>query len=90
MIIHSSLHRASLVCGGEREPVMMSALIALMVGAGGMTLISALVAGTFWLLALFVLRQAAKVDPLLIQVWLRHIKQQDFYAAQASPFGRGY
>lgn len=90
MIIHPSLHRASLVMGGEREPVMVSALLALMVGAGGMTLVSALIAAVFWLLALFVLRQAAKADPLLIQVWLRHINQQDFYAAQSSPFGRGY
>lgn len=90
MIIHPSLHRASLVMGGEREPVMVSALIALIVGAGGMTFVSASTAFVFWVLALFVLRHAAKADPQLIQVWLRHIKQQDFYAAQSSLFGRGY
>lgn len=90
MIIHPSLHRAPLVMGGEREPVMVSALIAFIVGAGGMTLVSAVTAFAFWLLALFVLRHTAKTDPQLLQVWLRHIKQQDFYAAQSSPFRRGH
>lgn len=90
MIIHASLHRAPLVMGGEREPVMMSALIAFIVGAGGMTPVSGASAFAFWILALFIFRHAAKVDPQLIQVWLRHIKQQNFYPARSTPFGRGY
>lgn len=26
----------------------------------------------------------AKADPLMSKVWLRHVKQQDFYSARAS------
>lgn len=83
-IIHQSLHRHNLVLGGERDLVMGSALLALLVGVGGMTLISGGMALTFWLFTLFVLRRMAKVDPMLSRVWLRHVKQQDFYSSRSS------
>lgn len=82
--IHQSLHRHNLVLGAERELVMVSALIALLVGVGGMTWIAALCAGVFWLISIFILRHMAKADPLMSRVWLRSIKQQDFYDAKAS------
>jgi len=82
--IHQSLHRHAHVLGAEREPVMTSALIALLVGVGGLTAVSAIAAATFWLVAVFALRRMAKADPVMSRVWLRHIKQQDFYPAKAS------
>ena len=82
--IHQSLHRHNFVMGAERELVMTSALIALLVGVGGMTLVSALCAAVFWISAIFVLRRMAKADPIMSKVWLRSIRQQDFYSAKAS------
>ena len=82
--IHQSLHRHAHVLGAEREPVMTAALIALLVGVGGLTVISALAAASFWIIAVFALRRMAKADPVMSRVWLRHIKQQDFYPARAS------
>lgn len=82
--IHQSLHRHNLVLGAERELAMSSALIALLVGAGGMTLVSAAAAFLFWLTAIFILRRMARADPLMSKVWMRHVKQQDFYSAKAS------
>jgi type IV secretion system protein VirB3/type IV secretion system protein VirB4 len=82
--IHQSLHRHAHVLGAEREPVMTSALIALLVGVGGLTAVSAIAAVTFWLVAVFALRRMAKADPVMSRVWLRHIKQQDYYPAKAS------
>ena len=82
--IHQSLHRHAHVLGAEREPVMTSALIALLVGVGGLTAVSAIAAVAFWLVAVFALRRMAKADPIMSRVWLRHIKQQDFYPAKAS------
>jgi type IV secretion system protein VirB3/type IV secretion system protein VirB4 len=82
--IHQSLHRHAHVLGAEREPVMTSALIALLVGVGGLTAVSAIAAVSFWLIAVFALRRMAKSDPMMSRVWLRHIKQQDFYPAKAS------
>jgi type IV secretion system protein VirB3/type IV secretion system protein VirB4 len=82
--IHQSLHRHAHVLGAEREPVMTAALIALLVGVGGLTAISAIAAASFWIIAVFALRRMAKADPVMSRVWLRHIKQQDFYPAKAS------
>ncbi|MDR2488184.1 MAG: VirB3 family type IV secretion system protein [Desulfovibrio sp.] len=80
--IHQSLHRHAHVLGAEREPVMTSALIALLVG--GLTAVSVIAAAAFWLVAVFALRRMAKADPMMSRVWLRHIKQQDYYPAKAS------
>jgi type IV secretion system protein VirB3/type IV secretion system protein VirB4 len=63
---------------------MTSALIALLVGVGGLTAVSAIAAVSFWLVAVFALRRMAKADPVMSRVWLRHIKQQDYYPAKAS------
>lgn len=82
--IHQSLHRHAHVMGAERELVMTSALIALLVGVGGMTWIAAITAALFWGAAVFALRRMAQADPLMSKVWMRHIKQQAFYAAKSS------
>ena len=82
--IHQSLHRHNLVLGAERELAMSSALIALLVGIGGVTVISGIAAVVFWIAAIFVLRRMARADPLMSKVWMRHVKQQDLYSAKAS------
>jgi len=38
----------------------------------------------FWIVTVFALRCMAKADPVMSRVWLRHIKQQEFYPAKAS------
>ncbi len=80
--IHQSLHRHNHVLGAERELVLTAGLIALLVGIGGLTLISIVSAAVFWLFAVFALRRMAKADPQMSKVWLRHIKQQLFYPAK--------
>lgn len=82
--VHQSLQRHNFVMGAEREFVMTSALIALLVGIGGLTLLSGVVAAVFWIVAVFVLRRMAKADPIMSKVWMRHVKQNDFYSAKAS------
>lgn len=82
--IHQSLHRHAHIMGAERELVMVSGLIALLVGVGGLTTISVVSAVVFWIIAVFALRRMAKADPMMSRVWLRHIKQQDFYPAKVS------
>jgi type IV secretion system protein VirB3/type IV secretion system protein VirB4 len=66
--IHQSLHRQNHVLGAERELVMTSGLIALLVGVGGLTLLSMISAILFWLVSIFVLRRMAKADPQLSHV----------------------
>lgn len=82
--VHQSLQRHNFVMGAERELVMTSALIALLVGIGGLTLLSGAAAAVFWIVAVFVLRRMVKADPIMSKVWMRHVKQNDFYSAKAS------
>ena len=63
---------------------MTSALIALLVGVGGLTAVSIVSAAAFWIMAVFALRRMAKADPIMSKVWLRHVKQQEFYPAKAN------
>lgn len=83
--IRKSLHRQAMVLGGDRELVLFSGLAAFLTGMGGFSLSSALCGVLFWMAALFWLRKWGQEDPLMRHVWLRHIRQQDFYAAR-SPF----
>ena len=84
--IRRSLHRHTLVLGGDRELVMFSGLGAFLTALGGFSLISAACGLFFWLVALFWLRKWAKADPLMRHVWLRHIRQQDLYPARSTVF----
>jgi len=84
--IRRSLHRHSLVLGGDRELVMFSGLGAFLTALGGFSLFSAVCGLAFWLIALYWLRKWAKEDPLMRPVWLRHIRQQDHYPAKTSAF----
>ena len=81
--VHSSLHRANLVMGAERELALGSALAALLVGIGGMSLVSAGAAIVFWFCAIWALRRMARADPMMSKVWLRHVRQQVFYSARS-------
>lgn len=63
---------------------MFCMLLSLLVGIGGLTLISGLSAVLFYILAVLVLRGIAKADPIMSQVWFRHIKQQDYYPSRSS------
>jgi type IV secretory pathway TrbD component len=82
--IRRSLLRHTFVMGGERDLVMTSALFAMLTGASGMSLLSCVIGGLFWTIALFALRRMAKVDPQMSQVWLRHLTKQNFYAARST------
>ncbi|WP_319764098.1 conjugal transfer protein TrbD [Maridesulfovibrio sp.] len=88
VVIHESLNRKILVMGGDRELVMVSALIAIVLGVGGTTIISGITGVVFWVASLFIFQNMAKKDPQMFQVWLRHRKQQAYYPARSTPFSK--
>lgn len=69
--------------GAERELALGSALAALLVGIGGMSLVSAGTAIVFWPCVIWALRRMARADPMMSKVWLRHVRQQVFYSARS-------
>ncbi|MFA9394096.1 MAG: conjugal transfer protein TrbD [Halodesulfovibrio sp.] len=88
ILVHRSLHRHSLVMGAERDLVMLSALIAILIGMGGFTLPSGIVATAIWFVSIFILRLMAKADPQMSRVYRRHWGMQDFYEAKGTPWQR--
>lgn len=86
--VHRSLHRRILVLGAERDLVHLAAFVAFLVSFGGMTLTSFIAGGVFWLAAIFCLQRMAKADVHMGQIFERHMRQQDFYAARTSAWRR--
>jgi len=84
--IHRSLIRPQLLLGGERELVLMLAVIA---GIFILMLFSwwAFFTGlALWVVGIFFLVRAAKHDPVLSTTFIRHLAYRRFYPAAATPF----
>ena len=82
--INPALCRPDHIWGVERELVLMSMLIVVMFIALAFEIKLTIFALLFWTLTYQGLRMMAKADPIMSMVWLRHIKQQEFYPAKAS------
>ncbi len=81
--IHQSLVRPKLVLGAERMPaVMCAALCALPAATGQFRYVALGIA--VWVGLLFVLRRAAKFDPILSDVFSRYVNYRPFHSAQPS------
>ncbi|HEY2620987.1 MAG TPA: conjugal transfer protein TrbD [Acetobacteraceae bacterium] len=83
---HRVLHRSSLFLGGEREPALMTLIVAGGLAIAGMNTVSFLVAGALWFSAIPALRWMAKADPQMTKVYLRQIKFRGYYPARSRPF----
>lgn len=73
--------------GGEREPVMLTALLSFIVGIVGavsFAWITVLIAISFYIIAVRMFRRMAKEDPIMTKVWLRHIAYRHHYSARSS------
>lgn len=72
--------------GAERDLLLYSALISILVALGGFTILAGGAALIFWLVMVYILRRTAKEDPQLSKVFLTHFYQQDFYGAHSTPW----
>ena len=80
---HESANRPQLLMGGDRELILVSAILAAMLVFAVMKWWSILGGLVLWLIAVGVLARMAKVDPLLRHVYIRHIRYRDFYPAKS-------
>lgn len=81
--IHASLIRPILLMGAERELVLISAIIAAVLVMSLERPLFAVVGAVFWALSIAVLQRAAKNDPVLSRVYLRHTRYRTYYPAQS-------
>ena len=80
---HESANRPNLLLGGDREMVLVFAILAAMLVFAVMKWWSVVGGVVLWLTAVGVLARMGKVDPLLRQVYIRHIRYRNFYPAKS-------
>jgi len=83
IVVHQSANRPHLLLGADRELVLLAALLAAMLVFALVTWWGLIAGFAFWFGAVAAFSRMGKADPLLRQVYLRHIKYQAFYAAKS-------
>ena len=88
IIIHPSLNRPNQLLGRDRELVLLTILISVSLAFSLATLWGVLLAIGFWVGAIAILQRMGKADPMLRQVYTRHIRYGLFYSAKSGLFSR--
>lgn len=86
--IHRALSRPNLLMGADRELVLLTGLAAAILIFVVLTIYSAIVGAAIWIAVVGLLRMMAKSDPLMRQVYGRHISYKHRYKPTASPWRR--
>ena len=81
--IHQSANRPNTLLGADRELVLLAIMIAFTLGLSLATWSGAAVAALFWFGAVAALQRMGKADPMLRQVYMRHIRYQSWYPAKS-------
>lgn len=84
--IHRALSRPTLLFGADRELVLMTGLTAVILIFVVLTVISTVIGFIIWIVVVGLLRMMAKADPLMRQVYLRHMKYRTHYRPTSSPW----
>lgn len=83
VVIHQSANRPNQLMGGDRELVLTALLITVALAFSLGTWWGLGLAVAWWVGALGVLKRMGKADPLLRQVYMRHIRYRPFYEAKS-------
>ena len=86
--IHRALSRPNLLMGADRELLLVTGLVAIILIFVVLTWISALFGLAVWTVIVGLLRMMAKADPQMRRVYLRHITYRPHYRPTSSPWRR--
>lgn len=83
IVIHQSANRPQLLLGCDRELVLFAALLAAMLVFALVTWWSVVGGIGLWLAAVAILSRMAKADPMMRQVYVRHLRYPSFFPAKS-------
>jgi type IV secretion system protein VirB3 len=83
IVVHQSANRPNLLLGADRELVLLSAMLAASLIFVIASWWGILLGILLWAVALAILKRMAKADPMLRQVYIRHVRYQPFYRAKS-------
>ncbi|OJF89679.1 conjugal transfer protein TrbD [Pararhizobium antarcticum] len=86
--IHRALSRPNLLMGADRELVLITGLAAVILIFVVLTVYSAVFGVAVWIVIVGALRILAKSDPMMRQIYLRHIAYKPTYRPTTSPWRR--
>lgn len=84
--IHRALLRPNLLMGADRELVLITGLASIVLIFVVLTIYSAILGAVIWIGVVGILRMMAKADPLMRQIYLRHIFYKPHYRPTSSPW----
>ncbi|RUM95290.1 conjugal transfer protein TrbD [Pseudaminobacter arsenicus] len=84
--IHRALSRPNHLMGADRELVLLTGLATVILIFVVLTWFSALLGIAIWIGVVSALRIMAKADPMMRQVYLRHIRYRQAYRPTSSPW----
>lgn len=84
--IHQALHRPNLFLGGERELVLITAIICSGVAVSALNLVSTVIASSVWVVLIPLFRMMAKADPYMSKIYLRQLRYPAYLPARSRPF----
>ena len=87
-VIHKSANLPNQLLGGDRELVLATILISVSLAFSLASAWGVAVSILFWLAAIAVLQRMGKADPMLRQVYLRHIRYRAFYPAKSGLYSQ--
>jgi len=80
---HESANRHNLILGGEREWVLCTALISVILIVLIQTWWSAAFGLALWFVAVAILKRMGKEDPIMTKVMFKHLRYRDYYPGQS-------
>jgi len=82
IVIHQSANRPHLLLGGDRDLVLFAALMSAMLIFALVTWWGIVAGIALWISAVAILSRMGRFDPMLRQVYVRHVKYRAFYPAK--------
>jgi type IV secretion system protein VirB3 len=83
--LYRALHRPNLFLGGERELVLVTAIVCGGVAVSALNLVATAIGVGVWLVVIALLRLMAKADPQMSRVYLRQIGYRPYYPPRSRP-----
>jgi type IV secretory pathway TrbD component len=81
--VYRVLWRPNLFMGGERELVLVTAIVCAGVAVSALNVVAAAVGLGVWLSLIGLFRTMAKADPQMSRVYLRQLQYKLYYAARS-------
>lgn len=86
--IHRALSRPNHLMGADRELVLVTGLASAILIFVVLTWFSVIFGTAIWIAVVAALRMMAKADPMMRQIYLRHIGYRPTYRATSTPWRR--